>query len=191
MKIKNFKISASPAVPLFWAALIVSLPASRLICTAAALVLHEAAHLCAMAALGVGAEGIRLTPAGIEIRRAGRLTSYAADACVSLPGPAVSLAAGAAALAFGWGPPFFAAASLALGAVNLLPVRGLDGGEALSAALSALLSPEKARAIVRPLSAAVSLAVWVAAVYVLLATSGNFSLFILSAALFCSSVFRE
>ena len=184
---KAAKFGVSPAAPVIWAAAAAAEPDVWLLCVAAALAAHEAAHLCAMLILRVPVKSVRVRAAGLEISR-GAYLSYRKDIAVSLAGPLISLAAGAAALPAGGAVRFFGASSLALGVLNLLPVAGLDGGEALYSALCAALGPGRAWRITRGVSTAFCILIWIFSVWLFM-FAGNFSLFLLSAVLFCSSAF--
>ena len=156
---------------------------------ATAMALHEAGHLIAVAAAGCGIERVRFCASGVEIERRRTLSSYPADAMISLMGPLASLLGSAGLLSRITEARFFGAASLMLGLVNLLPIRQLDGGEALFALLC-LWDEERASRISRALSVILSVMLWMAAVWIMLITGGNFSLFALSAVLFLSSAYR-
>ena len=82
------------------------------------------------------------------------------------------------------------AANLLLGILNLLPVCGLDGGEALYSLLCRRISAESAQKTVRILSFIFILPLWMLAVWIMLMTGGNFSLFLVSAVPFVSVAFR-
>ena len=98
---------------------------------------HEAGHLAAMAALGIRPARICLTAAGMRIERPpGLQAGFAREIAVALSGPAVSLAfAGCFYLASRSTlvplPLDFFWLNLGFGLFNLLPVRQLDGGQAL------------------------------------------------------------
>ena len=90
---------------------------------------------------------------------------------VYLAGPLINLICGAVAAAVGW--DIFAICSFALAAVNLLPIRTLDGGNALSLLLSDIPCGER---IVPITSAVCVFLLWLASVCMLLLCGGNLSL---------------
>ena len=96
--------------------------------------LHEAGHLAALSLCAVPVEGLQLGFFGAVIGTG--TASPGREAICALAGPAVNLFA-FLALRRAW--PGAAVVSLALGACNLLPLRPLDGGRALSALLLRLL----------------------------------------------------
>ena len=182
------KLTFSPGFFIFWTAMILLEPCVWLGYIAGAMALHEAGHLIAIAAVGGGIRRVRFCASGIEIERSRPLGSYPADAAVSRAGPTLSLIGAAGLILSPTGARFFGAASLMLGTVNLLPIRHLDGGEALYALLC-LKNQDRAQQILRALSVIFSVMLWMAAVWIMLITGGNFSLFALSATLFLSSAY--
>ena len=125
---------------------------------------HEAGHLLAARLAGVplrrakgGFFGVRMT---FDFSRAG----YGREAAVHLAGP---LAGIGAAFAAAGTAHVFSGMSLALSAVNLLPVSGFDGGGALLCLLRAALPPENAagaEGIARAVSRLTRAALWLVAV---------------------------
>ena len=182
------KITFSPAFFVCWGCAVLLEPNVWLGCIAGAMAWHEAGHLLLIYATGGGINGLRFRAAGLEIVRAAGLRSYLADAAVSLAGPIFSII-GALSLALSGHWRFFGAASLMLGLLNLLPIRGLDGGEGLFALLCLPLGPERAGRILRGLSLIFAVLLWMLAVWIMLVTGGNFSLFVLSVFLFVSVAF--
>ena len=87
-----------------------------------------------MSLCGVPVDRINICVAGAEIRGRHTGAGKTAMTAVYLAGPLVNLISGAVSAAAGW--DIFALCSFALAAVNLLPVRTLDGGNALSVLLS-------------------------------------------------------
>lgn len=153
--------------------------------TAAAL--HEGGHLLAACLLHVRPSRMTIGAFGARIGLDDYLLSYRDEACIAAAGPAVNLLSAAAALLSlhlrGGGDErllFFAAASLALAAVNLLPMRTFDGGRVLGC-LSALLMGERAAGqILRWTTAACTIALWSGAVALWFSTGGNLSLLVLA-----------
>ena len=142
----------------------------------AAVALHEAAHLAALWLCGArglrfasSALGFRLCYAAASLSRRSRLA-------VTLAGCAENIAFAAVTIlicAFCRVPATltssalrFAAINLSLAAFNLLPIEGLDGGEALAVILSDRVEPRRAYAVCRAASLAFALALWLFAAYV-------------------------
>lgn len=100
--------------------------------TFCAVILHEAGHLFCMWVLGIAPLSIKLIPASVRITEKFG-ASDKNEIAVLLCGPALNFAAFLCLyLNFSlYNRPrvlYFAAANLILGAFNLLPVKGLDGG---------------------------------------------------------------
>lgn len=92
--------------------------------------LHELGHLLMLRALGIPLLGLELRSSGAVIR--GGLVGEPREAWALLAGPGVNLLL---ALALRRAAPGFALWNLGLGAWNLLPIRGLDGGQILALTL--------------------------------------------------------
>ena len=183
----RIKFSISPAAPAAWAALAALGSPAWIAALIGALALHEAGHLAAMRAFCVAVKAVRIRAVGIEITRADKLTSYRADAAVALAGPAASFIGAAALAAPVAAIRCFGAASLALGALNILPVRGLDGGAAAQALITRALGADRARPVLRGISLFFAAALWLFACWIFLVTAGNFSLFALAAILLAAN----
>ena len=109
----------------------------------AAAALHECGHLAVLFAVGEPPKAIRLNPFGVEIVRRGEPRGYLREAAVDLAGPCVNLLVGGTCmLLLGTGAKKFAIANLMIGAMNLLPIDPLDGGQALHALLCLRLREE-------------------------------------------------
>lgn len=100
-----------------------------------AVILHESAHLAAMFLLGMKADSVIFHACGIRIRPENRLCSYGRELIMMLAGPLSNIMVWAAVSYF-HGNILFAQAHLALGVLNILPCRRLDGGSALCCILS-------------------------------------------------------
>ncbi len=147
--------------------------------------LHELGHIAVMLLLGIGIRRITVTPLGFEIDPGRACKSFYEEIAVSLAGCAVNFLM-FVAFRRSEGPiGILGETSLLLGIMNILPIRCLDGGEALSAFLNLFFLPDKAERIGQAVSFVSLLVMWVPAVYIFLATGYNYSLFIMSVWLFC------
>ncbi len=99
-----------------------------------AAVLHEFAHLLAMLFLGVGLKSVTFHGCGVRIHPETRLLSYGKELAVLLSGPAANIVMSLALYYYNRNGA--AAAQLALGLMNLMPCRNLDGGGVLRCCLS-------------------------------------------------------
>ena len=116
--------------PALLALLSLILPQTALLRTLTACLLHECAHLLAMALTGRKPEMLRLSAAGMLLKmQAPALCPAGAFAVILCAGPAANLLA--ALLLYRCGSPESAAANLSLALFNLLPSRSTDGGSLL------------------------------------------------------------
>ena len=81
--------------------------------------------------------------------------------------------------------------SLTLGALNLLPVRSLDGGTVLSAALSLAVSRDAASRILDITGAVSIFLLWLVGVYIFFYGAENFTLVAFSSCLFVCAVMKN
>jgi len=144
--------------------------------------LHELGHYAAARLFGVAVERITVYPFGADMRLSGRLRSYGTDIAIAAAGAAVNLLL--AAVGFSLGREAFVAANLLLAFINLLPIEGLDGGVILRAAAEGM--GRRGDRFLAVTSFICLLFLWMAAVYILLVTDGDPSLFVLSCGLFVS-----
>ncbi len=152
----------------------------------AAALIHESGHLLAMKLCGVSARETALSIFGAEIRCSTEGVGLGRRLIVWYAGAAANLAAGAAALCLPWRTAkVFASASFLLAALNLLPIRTLDGGCALEALLERFC-PAHAGRVMTVLSGLILFFLWVGAVKLLLVSDGSLTLF-----LFCAGLFAE
>lgn len=146
---------------------------------ALAALLHELGHIAAAWGWGVPLRGLRLDLFGARMELGGRIP-YRAELAVAAGGPLASLLAASLAFPLGrvWGEAnLFAAVSLGLGMLNLLPVRGLDGGRMLSCGLSLLLG-ERAAYVTLGVTTGIALAtLWLLSGYCLLRLGETLTLF--------------
>ena len=154
-------------------------PITEVLTVTAAALLHELGHAAAAWGWSIPIRRVRLDLFGARMELGG-LTAYSAELAVAAGGPLASLLAAALAFPLGsvWaGASLFAAVSLGLGLLNLLPVRGLDGGRMLSCGLSLLLG-ERAAAVTLRFTTGLALgSLWLLSVYCLLRLGEALTLF--------------
>ena len=171
---------------LFWLLPIVWEPRGELLLPLVSALLHELGHYGTAYALGVGVERITVYPFGADMRLSSALRSYRTDLLIAAAGAAVNLLlAGVGCVT---GNEMLIACNLLLGAVNLLPVEGLDGG-AILIALAGMWGWRGER-LVKITSFIGLFCLWLAAVYILLIAGGDPSLFLLACGLFASVFLR-
>ena len=156
-----------------------ALRVGELLLVALATFLHEIGHGIAAWGWGVPVSTLRLDLFGARMELGG-LTGYSAELFVATGGPLVSLAVAAIVWPVGvrWaGAQFFSLASLGLGLVNLLPVRGLDGGRMLSCALSLTVGERVSDVVLRLTTGLFLGGLWLLSVYALLRVGETLTLF--------------
>lgn len=164
-----------------------------------AAVIHECGHLAAARLLGIRLRSLDIGPLGATIQTRGYLIPYMHEWLLCAAGPAANFATCAIIYACFSGTERFTpggtgfnlcTVSLLLGALNLLPKEGFDGGRMLSVLVCGRHGP-RAAAISVTIGSVVSVtALWMLSVYLLLRWGSSPSLFIFSASVFCR-VFLE
>ena len=146
-----------------------------------AALLHECGHLAAMAAIpGQLPRAVSLTPFGVRIEKCPLSAYGSGHFAVLAAGSGVNLIA--AAVTFGF-LPAFAAVSILLGVLNMLPVEGMDGGGMLRLALVRFRKgypPDRAASIISWVTLS---GMTLLGIYVLVSTGRNFTLLAMAAAL--------
>lgn len=138
--------------------------------------IHELGHLAALRLWGAPVRGLRVGLLGAVMETERSALSYGQELSALLAGPLSNLLCAAALIVFARGhPAFYAAAGahLILGAFNLLPIRPLDGGQALELLVSWRFGPaagERAARLAGISSAALGCA---ALAWVMWASGGN------------------
>ena len=114
-----------------------------------AALLHESAHVAAILLLGGRVKRLEIMPFGGElITGEEKIFSYFQSALISSAGIGVNILCAAFVFTDGFGRAFgFCSMGLAL--FNLMPAKGLDGGDILSDLLLTFLMPETTAKIVR------------------------------------------
>jgi stage IV sporulation protein FB len=193
------EIKVSPLAFIFVGILLVDGTIYALITFAAAAV-HELGHLAAAALTRAPISRISLWPLGAVITL-GEPCPYRTDIAVKLAGGAANLAAaGACAMmrsALNLSGPadvaavYFIICCIALAVFNLLPIRTLDGGEALFSLLCIKFGPDTAGRVMRVVSLCALLPLWLVSGWAMFYTGGNFSLMLLCGWLFFAAVLES
>jgi len=133
----------------------------------AAAVLHETGHILCAVLLKIPFSGLAVRPCGAVMTFDFSGTAYLREMCVHLAGPVTGLLAAAGALwVYGDAAAYFAGLSVWLAVLNLLPVRGFDGGGILSCLLSVLLPPQTVYRICRAVSVVTILFLWIVVLWI-------------------------
>ena len=182
---KNKKIIIHPLTLIFFVLIFASLPREEAAVTRIASVTHELGHIFCAYALGAKIRSIAVYPFGADIKAENSLSSYSSDIILALSGPFVNLALAFAGYYLNFGE-FFVTYNLCLMMLNLLPVKGLDGGVVFFSLFGYLFGILCAERLLRIFTFAFLIFMWVIAVYVVFVKNGAPSLFVISVTLFFS-----
>lgn len=155
---------------------------NELISLIAALTIHEMGHLAAAKFFGIPLVRFRLNPTGGVMTFDFSHASYLRETAVHLGGPL----AGILSAAVGWTllrDFFFTGISVTLAVVNLLPIRGLDGGGVLRCLLNRFCFPDTAWRIGRICSVSGVMLLWAAVLWIELRVRVNLGLIAFAAVL--------
>lgn len=189
----KIKISLHPLAAAGIAMLLFVLPPDKAYGMCAAVLCHELSHLCAARLLKMKLRGVKICPVGISVETTPP-RSHLAGIAVALAGPLANAILCAMLYLSGIENECLFSTfvfSASLGALNLLPVRSLDGGSALISALSLVLPAEAAERISQAISTAALAIMWLVAVYVLFYSTENASLLVFTAYLFAFTVLKS
>ena len=145
---------------------------------------HEAGHFLAISLTHNRAKRILLCPMGAQIELEKKLCGYREDFAVFLAGPLFNFLFCAVLLFFIRREPsrdliFFFGCHFLLGAFNLLPLSGLDGGRALFSLLCFAWDPLCAGKFVRLCGLLFLCVIFCLSLFLLWKTGGNFSLLLM------------
>ena len=185
---RRFRLKAGISVLFFGVAILLTDIQLALPCLLSA-AFHECGHILASKLLGIGLDEMKLDLFGARLSVSSKQISYHAEFLLCAAGPFFSLLLSVLLSLFNCNTYVFFQdlrdSSLFLGLLNLIPVRGFDGGRMLTSLLSLISSPYFANLIERLLTGVFLIILWGIAVYLLLITGGGLILFVFSAGLFC------
>lgn len=138
--------------------------------------MHEMGHLILIVAFGGRVEGIRLKAFAAEIKINERQFTYKREALISLGGPIMNILSGIISLRL-FGINTFAVTSVLLGGFHLLPVDGMDGGNAVKAVI---FEKGKGIKVFKIISLLFTLLLLLFGMYVFYITRFNFSCIIMA-----------
>ena len=168
------------------------MPTARAAAFFSATLAHEAAHVFAGAMFGARVKKITLVPFGISISMSAP-RSYSEEIFVAAAGPVMNFTVCAVIIFGKLAAPCadLLLFSLTFGALNLLPVRSLDGGAVLTAALSLMIGRDAAERVVDITGAAGIFFLWLIGVYIFFYGAENFTLVAFSSCLFVYAVMKN
>ena len=148
---------------------------------------HECGHILAAKILGIRLSEMRLDLFGARLSVSSASISYLNEFLLCAAGPLFSFLLTAFLCFFTKNNLIqnLSAASLFLGLLNLIPVRGFDGGRILYSLVSLLASPVAADLFERFFTSVFLIFLWGISVYLMLIIGGGLSLFVFSIGFFC------
>ena len=144
-----------------------------------ALTVHECGHMLVASALSIPVRSFNICSVGAVLSFDFSRVGYVKETVVHLSGAAFGAVFGIVAyLIFGGRAYYFTGLSLALSAVNLLPVAGFDGEGVARCILSLFLFPDTVWRICRVMSVCSIVALWTTILWIELRAGGNLGLLI-------------
>ena len=167
------RIRVSPGAPALLAVFVCLSSPEVLGAVLLAALCHELGHYAALRRRGGWVRAVRISALGAEMQVAGRM-SYGGELLAVAAGPGCNLLLWALLSLTGW-PPLapFAGAHLILGALNLLPVRPMDGGRLLWLLTALCTEPYTADRVAYAVGAVASAALLVLCLYLTLTTGAG------------------
>jgi membrane-associated protease RseP (regulator of RpoE activity) len=141
-----------------------------------AVLIHELGHILAARLVRAPLASFSCGLHGFSMAFDFTSLSFGKECFVLLAGSGLGLTAAALALGQRDSFAYFSAVSAALSLLNLLPIRGLDGGAALSCVLDHFLLPDRSYKIAKMISWCAALFFWLSAVWIQLRIHPNLSL---------------
>ena len=168
------RLRISPGVPLLLAAFVWLASPLLLGAILSAAVCHELGHWLVLRRVGGRIQRLHITVFGAEMQVDDRRISYGGELLAVTAGPGCNLLLWALLSLTGW-PPLapFAGAHLILGALNLLPVRPMDGGRLLWLLTALCTEPYTADRVAYAVGAVASAALLVLCLYLTLTTGAG------------------
>ncbi len=191
MKLRG-KIRIHPSSVIFAAVLVLLEGSVLCLIPFAAALCHELGHLIMMRLCSCDADTFELTLFGAQISTPLWNVGTPALIAVYAAGSAANLITSMAVmLVFGHGAAseLFAACSLSLAVINMLPVRSLDGG-CIAETLLLKISPLHAHTTLSVISAVTLVILWLVSVYLILLFNANISLLLFCIYLFATLFLR-
>ena len=168
-------------------------PTHCAILTLLAVCIHEMGHVIAAKLAGVQLKGFFVDSLGARLTLGDAGLSYQKEILICSAGPVANVLSvllikctGAA----GSNASFFLSVSLALALLNLLPIRGFDGGRTFYCLGALLTTPTLAEQVSSLLSFFSLFFLWCISIYLMLKTGADISLFLFSVSVF-SRIFLQ
>ena len=161
-----------------------------------AILIHETGHIIAAKKLKIKMTLCKIDIFGASLTPASNDFSYLDEMFLCICGPALNFFTAAVAMPFYFITKntvvlYFVLASLSLGLLNLIPIKGFDGGRIFMATLCLLTDIYMAEKILSVVSFICIFILWVMSIYFLLMSGSNLSLFVFSISLFLKIFVKE
>lgn len=167
---------------------IITEPSRAPILTLTAVTVHECGHLLAARLCRVKTGGFSVDSLGARLALVGTAPSYQKELAICAAGPLANLLSllfvHLLRSAHSADTTFFVSVSLALALLNLLPIRGFDGGRICYCLAALVTDPTAAERTCTLLSFFSLFILWCVSVYLMIKTGADFSLFLFSASVF-------
>lgn len=190
MEKKTKKFIIHPSTIIFLIILSISGVGYEGIITLLCALLHELGHFFAARSCRATPKRIVIYPFGADMVLPNGLRSYKADIFIALCGPLINIILFVLAIILHFSD-FFCACNLALAFINLMPIRGLDGGTVLENILLTFLTPKTAERVLWGVTFFILFFLYLFSVYFLFSGVGDPSLFIIVCAMFVGTVLRK
>lgn len=189
------KIKISPSLLLLLASSVLSEHPELTFIAFSAAAIHESGHILAAKILRIKIKSIRLSILGASIETNFIDLSYKNEAILCICGPLSNIVS-AFTMYFCFGATnqnilFFITVSLILAFLNLLPVKGFDGGRILFALIQHFSTINILNKVLEISSFICIFTLWSISVYFILKTGAYLSLFIFSGSLFAKMFLIE
>ena len=161
-----------------------------LICSVA---IHESGHIIMARLCKVPLYELKLGIFGAALSLADNVFSYKSEILICSGGPIFNFISAFVVWRFitVFDTSLFVMSSIALGALNMLPIVSFDGGRIFLSLLSLRLSPKLSGAIMSTISFIIIFTLWCLSVYLLLRISSSLSLFVFSSYLFAKIFIKD
>ena len=183
---RSFRLRAGLSALFFICSIYAVEPEMAVPCFLAA-AFHECGHLLMAKLLGIELKELRLDLFGAQLSVSTPSIPYTYEFLLCAAGPLFSLLL-SLLHHFAYASSFvseLSSASLFLGLLNLIPVRGFDGGRMLHAFVSLVANPFVADLLERFITGMFLIFLWGISVYLMLLSGGGLTLFVFVVGFFC------
>ncbi len=165
---------------------IITTPSHAPVVTISAILIHECGHLLATRLCHIKTNGFCVDTLGARLALSRATLSYPKELIICAAGPFANVLSILPLYTFRSNVDisFFISVSLALALLNLLPVKGFDGGRIFYCLLSLVLPPSAAERLYSLSSFFCLFILWCGSVYMMIRTGADISLFVFSAGIF-------